>query len=124
MSSLGLGFWCPLHQTGFMHVFPMLTTSPTTSPSIFYQEALAVLSALHWCTSHLSLPVHTCVAIFLDNTNMVGIFNSLHVQPDYNRLLATVVNLLLQHHLQLHVCKGNPTNPWNITLDLGRGNQK
>jgi len=41
------------------------------------------------------------VAIFSDNANTVGMFNSLRVQPDYNGLLTTAVDLLLLRALHI-----------------------
>ena len=88
---------------GFIHVFLSTSSCPLPSPGIFYHEALAALSALYWLTSHSPLPVNFCVVIFSDNANTIAMFNTLCMQPEYNSLLTTAVDLLLSHHLQLHV---------------------
>ncbi|KAF5339663.1 hypothetical protein D9758_015593 [Tetrapyrgos nigripes] len=66
---------------------------------IFFYEALAVVSALSFAASFNRFHL----IIFTDNSNTVSIFNSLHAKPDYNPLLITAVNILLDNNIQLRV---------------------
>ena len=96
---LDLGFWYPAGNVGFTH--PIDTTSPT--PSIFYHEALTVVSAIYWSVHNLPIHPGSRLAAHADNANTVDMFNSLRGQPLYNPLLITVVELLLKFNIALHV---------------------
>ena len=96
---LGLGFWYPAGNVGFMH--PIDTTSPT--PGIFYHEALTVVSTIYWSVHNLPICPGSRLAAYTNNANTVNMFNSLHGQPLYNPLLITVVELLLKFDIALHV---------------------
>ncbi|KAF5372088.1 hypothetical protein D9758_004963 [Tetrapyrgos nigripes] len=94
-SATGMGIWCPslLHAS---HC-PIDTPDPTR---ICFYKALAVVSALSFAASF------NCfhhVIIFTDNSNTVSMFNSLHAKPDYNPLLITAMNILLDTNMQLRV---------------------
>jgi hypothetical protein len=94
-SSQALGFWVPLHSAGF---FSPLTDG---SKTIFFNEALCVVSALHWAT-RLS-PRPRKVAIHTDSLNTVEIFHTLKAEHDYNPLLMLAVTLLIKCNIQLRV---------------------
>jgi hypothetical protein len=96
----GLGFWFPDHRVGYYSPVPMNVPVDL----IFFFEALSVTSAVH--RAHLSSPNGSRIVVYTDNMNTVNIFNSLHCQPAYNRLLRFVVDILVQgdHDLRvLHV---------------------
>ncbi|KAF5320019.1 hypothetical protein D9758_018374 [Tetrapyrgos nigripes] len=67
---------------------------------IFFYEALAVVSALSFAASFNRFQR---VIIFTDNSNTVSMFNSLHAKPDYNPLLITAMNILLDANMHLRV---------------------
>jgi hypothetical protein len=95
----GLGFWFPKTNQGFQYA-----TSTSDSDDIFFLEALAVVSALHWLVhTHLSWLETNKVVIFTDNENTVNIFNSLHASPTLNTILITSVDLILQFKIELRV---------------------
>ena len=96
---LGLGFWYPAGNVGFMH--PIDTTTPT--PGIFYHEALTVVSTIYWSVHNLPIHPGSRLAAYTDNANTVDMFNSLRGQPLYNPLLITVVELLLKFDIALRV---------------------
>ena len=95
----GMGFWYPARCLGF--VFPLDLT--TSSPGIFYFEALTVVSAIYWAAHNLPLQPCSRLAIYTDNSNMVDMFNTLRTQPLYNPLLITVVEILLLSKTHLRV---------------------
>ena len=71
VSLSGLGFWFPGISIGFWSPIPKNLPCDT----IFYFEALSVLSAIIQSTS-LGFPVEKLV-IYTDNINTVQMFNSL-----------------------------------------------
>ena len=93
----GLGFYFENSYTGFQSVIPHDTPRDT----IFYFEALAVVSAIEAAT-HLS-PVPAQLLIYSDNTNTVDIFHSLCALPSYNDLLKFTISLLIKHGISLRV---------------------
>ena len=93
----GLGFFFERLQQGFQCSIPQNAPKDT----IFYFEALAVVSAIDAATRLSSPP--TRLLIFSDNTNTVDIFNSLRSLPSYNDLLKYTVSLLLKHSISLRV---------------------
>jgi hypothetical protein len=96
-SSLAMGIWVPNIDTGFS--FP-LPSYPRTD-SIFFFEAYAVCCALHYASTFH--PPAYRVAIYSDNANTVEIFNTLKAHDEYNVLLQFVVDLLIQHNIDLRV---------------------
>ncbi|KAL1761846.1 hypothetical protein FB107DRAFT_200060, partial [Schizophyllum commune] len=97
-SGVGLGFWCPSRGTGFQCVRP---GSPMPV-GIFYNEALAVLSALHHAVFDID-PQPRRILIFSDNTNTVDMFNSMRADQTHNRILMTAVDTLLNFDCELRV---------------------
>jgi len=95
----GMAFWCPARNVGFQHAL----TADSAPHGIFYYEALAVVSALHWAVFNTPLRPRLRIAIYSDNSNTVDMFNTLHAQPLYNRLLITAVDLLLDFDVELRV---------------------
>ena len=93
-SSQALGFWSPQHNTGF--ISPLVNDSNT----IFFNEALCVISALNWAV-HLS-PRPRKIAIHTDSLNTVQIFNTLKAEHDYNPLLMYAAALLMD--CEVHLC--------------------
>jgi hypothetical protein len=97
-----MGFWIrsPEHLLGFYSLVP---ADPPTG-TIFFFEALYVVSTLLWDCERLPAGPHTLrVTIFTDNQNTVNIFNSLCATPHYNLLLPTAVDDLIKYNVDLHV---------------------
>ena len=95
MSSLG--FFFPQSKEGFQCLVPQ---NPPKD-SIFYFEALAVVSVVEAVTRLPSIP--TRLLVFSDNTNTVNIFHTLRSLPLYNDLLKFTVSLLIKHNISLRV---------------------
>ena len=95
MSSLG--FYFQQSKEGFQCLVPQ---NPPKD-SIFYFEALAVVSVVDAVTRLPSIP--TRLLVFSDNTNTVNIFHSLRAQPAYNDLLKFTVSLLIEYKISLRV---------------------
>ena len=91
----GLGFYFQHSKDGFQCIVPQFPPKDT----IFYFEALAVVSVVDAATCLLSIP--TQLLIYSNNTNTVDIFYSLHSLPLYNNLLKFTINLLLKHNISL-----------------------
>ena len=85
----GLGFWFPNLNAGFWSPIPESQPKDT----IFYFEALSVLSAIIYSTS-LGIPLKKLL-IYTDNLNTVQMFNSLSALPAYNDILKAAVDHLL-----------------------------
>ena len=82
----------------------MAQTSPSSlfvDDTIFWFEALTVLSALEWIASS-SLCVKR-VVIFTDNLNTVQMFDSLRSHPPYDLILLHAISLLISHSIDLRV---------------------
>ncbi|KZT19402.1 hypothetical protein NEOLEDRAFT_1077945 [Neolentinus lepideus HHB14362 ss-1] len=96
-SGIGLAFWFPSHNVGFQCPKPKFAPND----AIFFFEALAVCSAVH----HASMlsPAPRKLVIYTDNTNTVAMYDSLRALPDYNHILISSVNVLLDHSIELHV---------------------
>ncbi|KAL1671003.1 hypothetical protein EV122DRAFT_227239 [Schizophyllum commune] len=97
-SGVGLAFWCPAASVGFQCVAPR---QPDV-PGIFFNEALAVVSALHHAVLGMDSNPRR-ILIYTDNTNTVDMFNSLRAEQAYNPLLITSVDLLLKFDRELRV---------------------
>jgi hypothetical protein len=93
----GLGLFFLYSEEGYQCVVPKDPPRDT----IFYFEALAVVSAVEAATRRSPIP--TRLLIFSDNTNTVNIFHSLRALPAYNGLLKFTVSLLLKHDMSLRV---------------------
>ena len=85
----GLGYWFPGLSAGFWSVIP----DDHPKDTIFYFEALSVLSAILHSTS-FGFPI-TKLTVYTDNLNTVQIFNSFSALPTYNEILKTTVDHLL-----------------------------
>jgi len=96
---IGMGFWFPAGDIGFQHVID--ANSPPAG--IFYYEALAVVSALHWAVYNVPLRAGLRIAVYTDNSNTVDMFNTLRAQPTYNPLVMTAVDLALDFHVEFRV---------------------
>jgi hypothetical protein len=93
----GLGFFFEHSKQGFQCLVPQQPPKDT----IFYLEALAVVSVIDAITSLPSIPAR--LLIFSDNTNTVDIFHSLRSLPPYNDLLKFTITLLIKHNISLRV---------------------
>ena len=95
MSSLG--FFIENTKQGFQCSIP----ENPPKDSIFYFEALAVVSVVDMVTRMPNVP--SKLLIFSDNTNTVNIFNSLRSLPIYNELLKFTVSILIKFNISLRV---------------------
>ena len=96
-SLTGLGFYCPADNVAYHADISATTTQKT----IFYQEALAVLSALTWALDSKSSGIR--LLIYTDSMNTVEMFHSLSALPGYNDLLMHAVGLLIPSSSSLRV---------------------
>ncbi|THH19826.1 hypothetical protein EW146_g1426 [Bondarzewia mesenterica] len=111
----GLGFWCLLRWEGFMSPLP---SPPQGMETIFWYEALTVLSALIYATT--LDPPPTTLAIFTDNLNTVQIFKFMSAYGAYNFILLSAIEQLISHHIDLRVL--HVAGDVNIVADsLSRG---
>ena len=95
----GLGFWFPGLSAGFWSPIP----EDVPKDTIFYLEALSVLSALLHSTTLFTV---NRLVIYTDNLNTVQIFNSLSAYPAYNEILKCAVDHILSNYanpMQLRV---------------------
>ena len=95
----GMGFWSPKLQQAFVADVTSSLSQP--EDTIFWLEALTVLSALIWATE-LS-PPPSRLAIFTDNLNTIQMFGSLRFQPPYDLLLLEAVAILTRTKIDLRV---------------------
>ena len=93
----GLGFFFEHSREGFQCLIPQKPPKDT----IFYFEALAVVSVVDAVTRLPSVPSR--LLIFSDNTNTVDIFHSLRSLPSYNHLLKFTVSILIKYNISLRV---------------------
>ena len=96
----GLGFWYPGLSAGFYLSIP----EDPPKDSIFYFEALSVLSAILHSTT-FGFPINKLI-IYTDNLNTVQMFNSFSALSAYNKILKSAVDHLLSdldNPIQLHV---------------------
>ncbi|GAW10444.1 DNA RNA polymerase [Lentinula edodes] len=102
-SKLGMGFWIPETLLGFFSPIPFNPPKDT----IFFFEALCVLSAIHWychtMRSDPSLNQRLRLTVFTDNMNTVHIFDSLKAEPAYNPILRSAVDVLLDYDVDVRV---------------------
>ncbi|KAJ7436188.1 hypothetical protein B0H11DRAFT_1755110 [Mycena galericulata] len=100
---LGMGFWIPELLLGFFSPVP----GDPPADTIFFFEALCVVSALRWVCTYSRTGTSNSrrfrVTIFTDNQNTVNIFNSLSATPNYNLLLRTAVDDLIKYNVDLRV---------------------
>jgi len=96
-SLIGLGFTTPHHLIGFWASIP--TNSHLST--IFYYKALVIASAILWATG--LVPPINCLLIYLDSLNYIDMFNSLHAQEGYNKILLFTVCILMSSKISLHV---------------------
>jgi hypothetical protein len=92
-----LGFFFEDSRQGFQCLVP--TDAP--KGSIFYFEALAVVSVVHAATRMRNVPHR--LLVYSDNTNTVNIFHSFRALPPYNDLLKFTVSLLIEYDISLRV---------------------
>ena len=92
-----MGFYFPGHNAGYF------ANTPDDAPvrTIFFYEALCVVSALLWATE---LPATPCrILIHTDSLNAVEMFHSLKAQKGYNNLLLFMTRLLLHTKTSVRV---------------------
>jgi hypothetical protein len=92
-----LGFFFQHSREGFQCLVP----HNPPKDSIFYYEALAVVSVVDAAARMHDVPRH--LLVYSDNTNTVNIFHSLRALPPYNNLLKFTVSTLIEHNISLRV---------------------
>ena len=104
-------------SAGFWSVIP----DDHPKDTIFYFEALSVLSAILHSTS-FGFPI-TKLTVYTDNLNTIQIFNSFSALPTYNKILKAMVDHLLSdinNPIQLRVVPvPGHSNPITDTLSRG-----
>jgi hypothetical protein len=93
----GIGFFFERSREGFQCPVP----SSPPKDTIFYFEALAVVSVVDAVTRLPSTPAR--LLVYSDNSNTVDIFHSLRSLPPYNDLLKFTVSLLIKFDISLRV---------------------
>ena len=93
----GIAFWYPNTNLGFSAPTPR----DTPASQIIFYEALVVLSALDDASRRF--PSGSKIIIFTDNSVTVSMFNSLRSLPEYNCILKSAVDILIDGDLQLRV---------------------
>lgn len=95
-SLVGLGFWMPNSNQGFVSKIPKGISAEMN----FFREALCVTSAI----DHIAhLHPHSKIVIFSDNQNTVDMFSSLATRPDYNCLLIFATTIMIQTKIRVKV---------------------
>jgi hypothetical protein len=101
----GLGFWAPARDVGFyadgLVPYPTNLQLSQEMGSIFYLEALTVLSALLWVETLTRRPRR--LLIYTDSMNTVEMFGSMRADPGYNTILMESVNILIDSGISLWV---------------------
>ena len=95
----GLGFFFEHSCEGFPS--QCLTPGHPPKDTIFFFEALAVVSVIDTVTRLPSIPAR--LLIYSDNSYTVDIFHSLRSLPPYNNLLKFAVTLLIKFNISLRV---------------------
>ena len=97
-SQIGLAFWSPDLNLSF--VAP-IKESDDHFGNIFFNEALAVVSAIEWAAH---LPNHPrCVLVHTDSMNTVEIWHSLAPQGDNIPLMLYAVEVMMDHNIDIRV---------------------
>lgn len=96
----GMGFVCLGKMLGFQA--RISATDVKKHPSIYYWEALALLSAFHWVL-HAFTPSPQRIVIYTDNINAVYLFQSMRASPEFNPIAMTAADLMLRTSCQLRV---------------------
>jgi hypothetical protein len=109
VSVAGLGFYIPARHRGYFLDVPL---APATG-TIFFTEVLALCATLSMALSLSPCPGH--LAIFMDNSNTISIFNSLQATDPYNSLLLWAVDRLIQAGTDL--CVFHVSGQYNVVAD-------
>jgi hypothetical protein len=97
-SGTGLAFWIPEMNMAF---YSAIHDMMLQAGDIFFNEALAIVSALKWVSMLQSPP--QCLVICTDSMNTVDIFHSLTALDDYNDLLLHAIKLMMDFDIDLCV---------------------
>lgn len=100
-SKLAIAFYSRAHRCAY--VSPLDEDQITSSGvfRIFFNEALAVVSALAWA-SRLANPPRRLI-IHSDSINTVQIFHSLRASQEYNQIIFLAVQILMDSDIELRV---------------------
>lgn len=98
----GLAFWYPHTCWAFYAPAPL----EVPQDLIFFLEALTVASAFSFIVASARHPLK--IIIYINNSNMVAMFNSMHTLPRYNKLLKHVVDYIIEgdHDLKVRFIPG------------------
>ena len=97
-SASGLAFWTPTLDIAYVS---SIMPGDARYGDIFFNEALAVVSALSWTTTLTSPPRR--ILIHTDSMNTVDIFHSLSAKSEYNTILLFAVEILMDCNVDLRV---------------------
>ncbi|KAG2109720.1 uncharacterized protein F5147DRAFT_525650, partial [Suillus discolor] len=92
-----LGLWFPDEDFACQSPLPDFTSTDT----IYFMEALAVCSAIHAIQNMPEVPPR--MLVYTDNTNVVAMFNTLRAEPQYNSILISAMDVLMEHDVDLRV---------------------
>ena len=93
---MGLAFWSP---DLLVACIAPITNTDIWYGDIFFNEGLAVVSAIEWAASLPGHPKHLIVQT--DSMNMVDIFHSLFAEPDYILLLLRAVEVMMDKEIKV-----------------------
>jgi hypothetical protein len=93
----GFAFWYPEFHLGFTASTP----AQTPATQITFYETLAILSVLD--DARRRFPSGSKLVVYTDNFSAVAMFNSLRALPEYNCLLKTSIDIILDCHFDLRV---------------------
>lgn len=96
-SGTGLAYWYPSFRIGYHAPIP----AGVMSGNIFYNECLALVSALH--DSHTILDDGAKILIYTNSMNTVDIFSSMSGLPSWNWMLKSAVDVILLGDYDLRV---------------------
>jgi hypothetical protein len=94
--SKGIGVWFLGKHVGYQSPLPLNAPKDT----IFFFEALTMCSAIILAQSFCKT---TQLIVYTDNSNTLNIFTSLAVKPVYNRILMSLINILIEDQIDLQV---------------------
>ena len=97
-SNISLAFWSPEVETAFVELIKDLDVH---YGDIFFNEALAVISAIKWAAHLPDKP--QCILIHTDSMNTVDIFHSLAANPNYILLLFKAVEIMIDFGVDVWV---------------------
>ncbi len=97
-SQTGLAFWVPELNVGFVSA---IEDSDLHYGDIFFNEALAVVSAIEWVANLPERPQR--ILVRSDSMNTVDMFNTLAPEPLFILLMIRAVEIMMDHGVDIRV---------------------